>query len=57
MSTIRDLIKNVVEKRPHDTRKVFEDLMVEKMRDAVDGHREVVAESLFDSEEASEGDE
>ena len=61
MSKLQSLLEAVADKKPHDFKEVFDDVMVEKMRAVVDEYRDVVAESMFveaeEEEEISEDDE
>jgi len=45
------LLESVVDKKPADFAEIFEDIMVEKMRSAVDDYSVFVAENLFVNEE------
>lgn len=55
MSKIANLIENIIEKRPHDARKIFDDIMVENTRAVVSERKDIVAESFF--EDIDEDDE
>jgi len=58
MSKLQSLLEAVVDKKPHDFREIFNDVMVEKMRGVVDEYRDVVVESMFvDAEEVAEEEE
>lgn len=51
---ITALLEAIVSKKPADAREVFDSIMVEKLRDTVQSHRDVVAENLFNNHEADE---
>ena len=51
------LLESVVDKKPADFAEIFEDIMVEKMRSAVDDYSVFVAENLFVNEEEEELEE
>jgi len=48
------LLESVVDKKPADFAEIFEDIMVEKMRSAVDDYSVFVAENLFVNDEEEE---
>ena len=54
--TVENLLEAVVDQKPHDFKEVFDQIMVEKMRDVVDEYSSVVAEGLFQIEEEEETD-
>lgn len=51
---ITDLLESIVEEKPVDTKDLFEQVMLDKIRKAVADHEPVVAASLFEDEEVEE---
>lgn len=52
--TTENLLESIVSKKPAEFKTIFEDLMVEKLREKIDDRAVHVAESLFDQEDLEE---
>jgi len=50
---VTDIIQNAFDKKPQDVEHAFNDVIQQKMADAIDARREEIAQSMY----GSEGDE
>ena len=54
---ITDLVESIVDEKPVETKDIFEQIMLDKIRKVVSEHEPVVAASLFEDEESEEEDD
>lgn len=52
--TTEHLLESIISKKPSEFRIIFEELMVEKLKEKVSERTDIVAESLFDQDELEE---
>jgi hypothetical protein len=57
MSNTLKLLESIVSKKPTDTQAIFEELMLEKIRDRVNEFSETVTENFFNEVEDEDDDE
>jgi hypothetical protein len=53
---VTSLLESIVSKKPTEAREIFEQIMVEKLRETVAAHRDIVAESFFEKDADLEED-
>jgi len=54
---LENLLEAVIDQKPAEFREIFDELMVEKLREKLKAHEEVVSGKLFDTEEESDDEE
>lgn len=55
MSDVTDLLKNAIDKSPVEFADTFDQLMRMKAVEAIENHRDVLAQSIYSSNEEDEG--
>lgn len=57
MNDVEDLVTNAIEQKPLDFSNAFQDILLNKIQDAVDNKKIEIADKIFNDEEPDENEE